>query len=178
LKAISASLTLLVFLKLYIHRKHLNCFCDVIFDTFYDRIGKTSKDVKLDLEEWMAVLKIAKKWKLTMLSKRASANSDKDFGSKTSIEKILYAKKYNMEKWLKEGCREIGSRTKALTRDEKARLDLPTYVGLLELRDRVTEWVSENVGTSSTVHSRENFSYDVAFGEIFASGESPKKPGN
>jgi hypothetical protein len=157
------------FLRLYIHRKYSNSVCNAIFNTFVDRIGKTSKDVKLNFEEWMAVLKLAKKWKLNALNAQASTNSERYFSRKSSVDKILCGKKYNIEKWLKEGCREIGLRTKALTRDEKAQLDLPTYVGLLELRDRVTEWISEDTDAPGIIRRREDFGYDAAFSDIFVS---------
>jgi hypothetical protein len=124
----------------------------------------------------MSVIKLSKKWKLTELCSRASANSERYMITKSSIDKIVNGKKFGVETWLKQGFREICSRTKAVTRDEKAQLDLSTYIDLLELRDRITEWTIENSSFGLSVRQREDFDYDVALTALFSGDRKEDVP--
>lgn len=119
----------------------------------------------------MSVLKLAKKWNFSDLNSRAAENSERYFAAKKSIDKIISGKKFNVEKWTRQGYHEICARPQAITRDEKALLDLPTYVYLLELRDRVTEWVNENDTAISEKKRRGDFNYSTALDEAFSSKE-------
>ncbi|KAI0030636.1 hypothetical protein K488DRAFT_24279, partial [Vararia minispora EC-137] len=97
--------------------------------------GGTIDSVELSTDEWMAVLKLANKWRLTGLEQTATQNSESHILSLEPIDKIIIAKKVRVARWLREAYGQIGRRKEAISAEEKAKLDTETYVRLLELRD-------------------------------------------
>jgi hypothetical protein len=138
----------------------------LISETIYYRVGKTSNDVTLDFEEWMSVVKLSKKWNLTELFSRATDSSERCMIGRSSVDKILNGKKFDVKKWMREGYREICARTNAIAQDEKSKLDFSTYVALLELRDRVTEWLGDSRSSGFSSRRRDNFDYDEALSAL------------
>jgi hypothetical protein len=125
----------------------------------------------LNVDEWMAVLKLAKKWSLSGTEQLAVQRVESHASSLEPIEKIVFAKKHSVAKWLKEGYRAVGSRTTTITKEERAKLDPQTYFCLLELRDKAWEWAVENY-SSRCYNYRSSFDFESAILDIF--GEEVK----
>ncbi|KZV72004.1 hypothetical protein PENSPDRAFT_684031 [Peniophora sp. CONT] len=89
----------------------------------------------LNLDEWMGVLTLAKKWKLESMKDKAIAGSDAEIQKKTDIDKVLLAKKYSVAKWLKEGYCSLASREDALTPQESQELGWETCARLMFVRE-------------------------------------------
>lgn len=90
----------------------------------------------LNLDEWMGVLTLAKKWKLEDMKAKAVAGSDEEIQKKTVIDKILLAKKYGVAKWLKEGYCALASRKEPITALERGKIGWETYGRLMDVRER------------------------------------------
>jgi hypothetical protein len=135
------------------------------------RPGRTPDAVELTIDEWMAVLKLAKSWSLNGMEQLAVQKAESHACNMEPIEKIVFAKRLGVAKWLKEGYLSIGNRKETINKDEKAKLDLPTYVGLLELRDKSWEWAINTYG-GNCYHYRGNFDFEAAILDIF--GEEVK----
>jgi len=87
----------------------------------------------LTVDEWMSVLKLAKRWDLASMRNKAISESDSQIQQKTYVEKIMVARKYGVAKWLREGYfslvkGEIASDT------EIEKLGWETYGRLLKIR--------------------------------------------
>ncbi|KAI0030635.1 hypothetical protein K488DRAFT_53823 [Vararia minispora EC-137] len=112
----------------------------------YPPPGRTIDSVQLTTDEWIAVLKLAKKWHLAELEQTAIRNSESRIQNMESVDKIIFAKKHGVARWLREAYGQIGRRRDLISAEEKAKLDMKTYVGLLELRDIIWERATQRNG--------------------------------
>jgi len=126
------------------------------------------------IDEWMAVLKLCKKYRLFTIQSIAVAEIDKGMVDKSPIEMVRLGRKYREARWLRDGYIGFAARGNVITKDEKAQLDPATYVGLLELRDRVWSWMVTNKRglLLNWNYWKNQFDYDSALLEIF--GEEMK----
>jgi len=99
----------------------------------YPPPGTSTAD--LTIEEWMSVLKLAKKWDLVSIRDKAVSQSDAQIQQKTPAEKILLAKRYTVAKWLREGYTTLVSRKEVITDDETEKLGWETFGKLMKIRE-------------------------------------------
>ncbi|KZV72009.1 hypothetical protein PENSPDRAFT_374187 [Peniophora sp. CONT] len=90
----------------------------------------------LTLDEWMGVLTLANKWNLVNMKEKAIAGSNVEVQNKSTVDKVLLAKKYNVARWLKEGYYTLVSRKDPITPDERTKLGWETYARLLDVREK------------------------------------------
>ncbi|VDB95547.1 unnamed protein product [Peniophora sp. CBMAI 1063] len=90
----------------------------------------------LTLDEWMGVLKLAKKWNLESMKDKAVDGADEEIQSMPVIDKILFAQKYGVDKWLKEGYCSLARREDPITPEERVKLGWETYGRLMNVREQ------------------------------------------
>ncbi|VDB95538.1 unnamed protein product [Peniophora sp. CBMAI 1063] len=93
----------------------------------------------LTLDEWMGVLTLAKKWNLTDMKAKAVSGSNAEVQRKSTVDKILLAKRYDVAKWLKEGYISLVWRKEPITSDERKKLGWETYARLMDVREKGRE---------------------------------------
>jgi hypothetical protein len=97
-----------------------------------------STNVKLTPQEWISVLKLSTMWEFVDIRERAiqELNLLKGEMGMGSIEKIEYARCFDLKEWLLEGYTELLKRAMTITNDEAERLGWKTAAKLLLLREQ------------------------------------------
>ncbi|VDB95553.1 unnamed protein product [Peniophora sp. CBMAI 1063] len=104
---------------------------------------------ELTLDEWMSVLKLAKKWNLAGLRDKAVQQSDTQVQLKTPIEKILLARQYDVGKWLNEAYIALSSREEPLSVQEVEKVGWETTAKLMMVREK--RWRTPQTPPKATV---------------------------
>jgi len=86
-------------------------------------------------EQWIAVLDMSVLLQLsearTLAIERLSS-----YSNTVGVDKILLARRYKVEKWFREGCRELVTRDKCFSDEEEDRLGWKTVSKLYRARDQ------------------------------------------
>jgi hypothetical protein len=84
-------------------------------------------------EEWISVLKLSNMWGIAELRQEAVEELSKI--SLTSLEKVLLAREYKVEKWLVDGYAEFIKQGAILSDEEKKTLESHATIRIYELRE-------------------------------------------
>ncbi|KZV68322.1 hypothetical protein PENSPDRAFT_548142, partial [Peniophora sp. CONT] len=90
---------------------------------------------KLTVDDWMAVLKLAKLWDMPETHDKAVKSLDEEIQKRTAAGKIVLAKRFDVETWFKAGFAAFVSGKEQISTSERDELGWETYARLLEAKD-------------------------------------------
>ena len=106
---------------------------DTLRKIVMEKMSKLRANVTV--EEWIAVLDMSVLLQLSDVRAMAIERLS-SYGNTIGVDKILMARRYKMEKWFKEGCRELVTRDKCFSDEEEDRLGWKTVSKLYRARDQ------------------------------------------
>ena len=121
----------------------------------------------MTMDEWMSVIKLSDMWQFPKMRMKAINPSESQVQILGAVDMILLAKKYSISRWLTKGYDILARRPKYITSDERKRLDLDTFVRLVEVREKSWKYGYEKNQSEYGGSNREQFTFAKEIQAVF-----------
>ncbi|KZV72000.1 hypothetical protein PENSPDRAFT_684027 [Peniophora sp. CONT] len=114
------------------------------------RVPKLTIGQALSVDDWMSVLKLAKIWSISPLREQAVTVLGTMIKGKSSIEKVLLARRYDVAQWLTDGLTLLAAQREPISATIRDSLGWETYGRVMEIRERWRQEAWTKVQAAST----------------------------
>ena len=121
----------------------------------------------MTVDEWMSVIKLSDMWQFPKMRMKAINASESQVQILGAVDMILLAKKYSVSRWLIKGYDILTRRPEHITSDERKRLDLDTFVRLVEVREKSWKYGYERNQSYYGGNHRDQFTFAKEIQAIF-----------